>query len=47
VEREARERVAGVDVENATMLASTHEDAKGLAQKIMLLEGMLLEERQA
>jgi hypothetical protein len=32
---------------NAMTLASTHEDAKGLAQKIALLEGELVETRRA
>jgi hypothetical protein len=46
-ERKARERAARVDVENAAMLASAHEDAKGLVQKIMLVEGKLVEEGRA
>jgi hypothetical protein len=33
--------------ENAMMLASAHEDAKGLVRKIALLEGELAAERQA
>jgi hypothetical protein len=36
VEREALERVSRVEVENAMMLASAHEDAEGLARKVAL-----------
>jgi hypothetical protein len=39
--RTAREWVSRVEVENVAVLASTHEDAEGLAQKIALLEGEL------
>jgi hypothetical protein len=34
-------------VENAAVLASAHEDAKGLIWKITLLEGELVAEHQA
>jgi hypothetical protein len=46
-ERETLERVSRVEVENATMLASTSEDAESFVQKIALLEGELMEERRA
>jgi hypothetical protein len=36
-----------VEAENAVVLASTHNDAKGLVQKIALYEGELVEERRA
>jgi hypothetical protein len=39
--------VSRVEAENAAVLASTHEDAEGLAQKIALLEGELAEAHQA
>jgi hypothetical protein len=47
VEREALERVLRAEVENATTLASTCEDAEGLAQKIALLEDELAAERRS
>jgi hypothetical protein len=34
-------------VENVTVLVSTQEDAEGLAHKVSLLEGELVEARQA
>jgi hypothetical protein len=46
-EREALERMSRAKPENAMMLASAHEDAKGLVRKIALLEGELAAERQA
>jgi hypothetical protein len=46
-ERKAWERVSRVEAENAMVLASTHNDAKGLVQKIALYEGELAEERRA
>jgi hypothetical protein len=46
-EREALERVSRAKVENAMALASSCEDAKGLAQKIALLEDELAAECQA
>jgi hypothetical protein len=39
--------VTGVEAESATTLASTHEEAEGLVQKIILLEGELAEARRA
>jgi hypothetical protein len=36
-----------VEAENATVLAFAHEDAKGFVQKIAILEGELVAERQA
>jgi hypothetical protein len=36
-----------VEVESATALDSAHEDVEGLVQKIALLEGELVEARQA
>jgi hypothetical protein len=45
VERKAREMVSRVEVENATALASAHEDAEGLAWKIVLLKGKVVEVR--
>jgi hypothetical protein len=47
VEREIRERVSRVEMENIAMLASAHEDAEGLVRKIALLEGELAEARWA
>jgi hypothetical protein len=47
VEREALQRVSRVEAENAAALASSHEDAKGFAHKIALLEDKLVMERQA
>jgi hypothetical protein len=47
VEREALERVSRVEVENATMLASTRKDAEGLAWKVTLLEDNLATEHRA
>jgi hypothetical protein len=35
------------EVENAMMLASAREDAEGLTRKVALLEGELVEVRQA
>jgi hypothetical protein len=46
VEREAWERVSRVEVENATTLASAHEDVEGLARQTAFLEGELVEARQ-
>jgi hypothetical protein len=46
-EREALERVSQAEVENSAALASIHEDAAGLAQKIALLENNLVRERRA
>jgi hypothetical protein len=46
-EREALERVSRAKVENTTTLASTREDAKGLAWKIALLEDELAVEGRA
>jgi hypothetical protein len=46
-EREAWERVSRIEVESAAMLATTHGEAEGLAQRIALLEGELVEARQA
>jgi hypothetical protein len=46
-EREALETMSRVEVENAMMLASAHEDAEGLVRKIVLLEGELAAEHQA
>jgi hypothetical protein len=46
-EREAQERVSRVAAESTAALASGHEDAEGLAQKIALLEGELAEVRRA
>jgi hypothetical protein len=46
-EREALERVSRVAAENATTLASTHEDVEGLTQKIVVLEDELVAERRA
>jgi hypothetical protein len=44
-QQEARERVSGVEPENTVALASAHEDAEGLVQKVTLLEGELAEGR--
>jgi hypothetical protein len=46
-EREALERVSRAEEENTTMLASAHEDAKGLAWKVTLLEDNLAVEGRA
>jgi predicted DNA-binding antitoxin AbrB/MazE fold protein len=46
-EREAQERVLGMEVESAAMLASVHEETEGLLQKIPLLEGELVKVRRA
>jgi hypothetical protein len=46
-EMEAQERVSRVEMENTVMLASTHEDAKGLVWKIALFKGELAEARRA
>jgi hypothetical protein len=46
-DREALERVSRVEAENATALASSCEDAEGLAQKIALLEDELAVEHRA
>jgi hypothetical protein len=42
-EREAQERVSGVEVESSMAPASAHEEAEGLVWKIALLEGALAE----
>jgi hypothetical protein len=47
VEREALQRVWRVEAENPMMLASGHDDAKGVAQKITLLEDELAAERRS
>jgi hypothetical protein len=47
IQREARERVSRMEVENSTMLASAREDAEGLALKIALLEAEHAEEHRA
>jgi hypothetical protein len=47
VETEAQERVSRVEVQSAAALASAREDAEDLARKIALLEGELVEARQA
>jgi hypothetical protein len=47
VEREALQRVWRVEAENPMMLTSGHDDAKGLAQKITLLEDELAAERRS
>jgi hypothetical protein len=46
-ESEALERVSRAEVENSAVLTSAHDDAKGIAKKIALLESELVEERQA
>jgi hypothetical protein len=46
-EMEARERVSRVEMESATMLTFAHEEAKGLARRIALLEGELAESHRA
>jgi hypothetical protein len=46
-ERETLERVLRVEAEKATALASTHEDAEGLARKITLLKDELAVEHRA
>jgi hypothetical protein len=46
-EREPRERVLRMEVQNAMALASAREDAEGLVRKIALLEGEFAEERRA
>jgi hypothetical protein len=46
-ETEALEWVSRVEVGNSAALACAHDDAKGLAQKIALLESELAEEHQA
>jgi hypothetical protein len=46
-EREVRERVSRVEMENITTLASAREDEEGLIRKIALLEGELAEARRA
>jgi hypothetical protein len=46
-ERQALERVSRVEVETAATLAIAHEDAKGFARKIALLDDDLTVERQA
>jgi hypothetical protein len=43
-EREALEMVLRVEAKNAVVLASAHEDAKGLVRKIALLKGKLAED---
>jgi hypothetical protein len=47
VKREALETVSRVEAENATTLASTHEDAERFVQRIALLGGELAAERRA
>jgi hypothetical protein len=47
VESEALERVSRAEAENAAVLASTHEDAEGLAQKVTFLKDELVAERRA
>jgi hypothetical protein len=42
-EREARERVSRVEVENAAELAFAREDASGFVQRVALLKGELAE----
>jgi hypothetical protein len=44
VEREARERVSRMEVDNAVMSAFSHDDVEGLVRKIALLEDELVEE---
>jgi hypothetical protein len=44
VEREARERVSRMEVDNAVMSAFSHDYAEGLVRKIALLEDELVEE---
>jgi hypothetical protein len=44
-EREARERVSIMEVDNAMALASAREDVEVLVRKIALLQGELAEER--
>jgi hypothetical protein len=44
-EREARERVSIMEVDNAMALASAREDVEVLVWKIALLQGELAEER--
>jgi hypothetical protein len=46
-DREALERVSRAEAENAMVLASTHEDAKGLTRKVTLLKDDVAAERQA
>jgi hypothetical protein len=46
-EREALDKVSRVEVENATLLASAHEDAEGLARKFALFEDNLAAEHRA
>jgi NADPH-dependent ferric siderophore reductase len=46
-EREALEWVSKAEMENATVLASAHEDAEGLAQTVTLLEDELVVECRA
>jgi hypothetical protein len=46
-EGEAQDRVSRVDAENAVVLASAHEDATSLFQKIALLEGEPTESHRA
>jgi hypothetical protein len=47
VEREVLERMSRAEAKNATMLVSAREDAEGLVQKMVLLEGELAVEHQA
>jgi hypothetical protein len=47
VEREALERVSRAEAENATMLASAHQDAEGFAWKVAVLKDELAAEHQA
>jgi hypothetical protein len=46
MERETLEKVSRVEVENATVLSSTHEDVEGFLQKIALLEDELATEHR-
>jgi hypothetical protein len=46
-EWEASERESRVEAEHSAALASAHADTEGLAQRITLLEGELVEECQA
>jgi hypothetical protein len=47
VEREARERVSRMEAESVTTLASAHGEAEGFTRRIALLEGKLMDTRQA
>jgi hypothetical protein len=43
-EGEALERVSRAESENSAVLASAHADAEGIAWKVVLLDGELVEE---